>query len=178
MKRRKKILVACALLTLIVVAYFGIFWFTPNVDYWLDPNYAFQKNNNGWTTVNLQTNYSVPGTLMPINCKNNGLLEVAFDITVVFSGASISSDTSMPYQRINETAAKFSFILGGFEEKNSNIYFSITNNSRFTTSLSVSSNQQLLHITPAQKSSQPWDRSYRELFYSSIDNRFVAAIIN
>lgn len=177
MKRRKKILVASALLTIIIVTYIGIFWFTPNVDYRLDPSYAFQKNNDDWTTVNLHTNYSVPGTHMPINCKNNGLLEVAFDITIVFSGASISTDTPMPYQRINETAAKFSFTLGGFEEKNSNVYFSIENNSRFTASLSLSSNQQL-HITPAQKSSQPWDRSYRELFYSLTDNRFVAAVIN
>ena len=180
MNKRRKAILAVALVA-IVSAAAGIFWLLvfPVIDFWLDPSYYFLKEGEGWVTVNSINNASAPGTFTPINCKNNGLLPATFEITAVFSGAAFSNDTPMPYEKINETAAKFTFELGGNQEKKADVYFSILNETRFTISLSITSNQALLRVANAQKSSLPWDRSYRDLYYYSTDNnKFVAAVVS
>jgi hypothetical protein len=108
------------------------------------------------------------------------LLTSSFKITVVFSGASFSNDTQLPYQEINSAATKFDFTLNSGQEKNVNVYFKITNNNNFTVSLSLESNQGLLRIIDAQKfGSPPWQQSYRELDYYSLNNKlFAPALIS
>ena len=169
-----------AVLVIIVLAAVGISWFLvlPTVDFWLDPNYYFLREEDGWVTVNWQSNASAAGTFTPINCKNTGLLPANFEITIAFSGAAFSKDTPMPYQQINETAARFTFAVGGFQEKKADVHFTILNDAQFSISLSITSDQALLRVANAQKSSLPWDRSYRDLYYSFYDNRFVAAVIS
>jgi hypothetical protein len=178
MVERKRVFLAVALVAIVLVA-IGISWFLvlPTVDFWLDPNYYFLKDEESWVTINFQNNASAAGTRTPIICKNNGLLPATFEITVVFSGAAFSKDTPMPYQQINDTAAVFTFSVGGFQEKKADVYFSILNDTRFSISLSLASDQALLRVANAQRSSLPWDRSYRELHYGFYDNRFVAAVI-
>ena len=159
----------------------GIFYLfvLPSVDYWLDTNYYYQKVDDQWVTRNFQNNNTLNETLLPINCKNHGAMLATFEITVAFNGASFSSDTSMPYQQINSTAAKFAFTLNGGQEKNANVYFTLTNTTRFTVTLSLEINQSLLRVMDAQKNPWlPWIRSYRELHYSGSDNKLVAAVIN
>jgi hypothetical protein len=180
MVRRRKIILTVALVG-IILATVGFSWFLVflNVDFWLNTSIYYQKSEAGWTTVNFQNNASATGTFAPINCKNNGLLPATFEITAVFSGASFSKDTPMPYQQINETAATFTFTLGSFQEKKADAYFSILNETGFSISLSITSNQALLRVATAQKSSIPWDRSYRQLIYgNSTDDKFCPALIS
>ena len=158
-----------------------MFWLfvLPGVDYWLDTDYYYQKVDGQWVTRNFHSKYTALDTLLPINCKNHGAMPATFEITITFNGASFSENTSMPYQQINSTAAKFAFTLNSYQEKNTNVYFTLTNATDFTVTLSLETNQGLLRVMDAQKSSVPWDRSYRELHYfSGSDNKLVAAVIN
>ncbi len=177
MVKRRQVFVAITLIAIILVA-IGISFFSvfPVVDYWLDP-YTYFQDEEGWRTMNFHNNISAAGTFTPINCKNAGLLPATFEITIVFSGAIFSTDTPMPCQQINQTAAKFTFTVDGFQEKKIDVYFTILNETRFAISLSITSNQGLLRVANAQKSSVPWDVSYRVLFYYFHDNKFVAAMI-
>jgi hypothetical protein len=178
--KRRKVLFSIALIAIVTLAGSGVFWFfmMPDVDLWLDPNCSYQKVAGDWVTVNFQNNNTSNGTFAPINCKNNGALTATFEIIVVFSGASFSTDTPLPYEQINSTAAKFAFTLGGYQEKNVPVYFTITNGTRFIISHTLDTNQSLLRVMNAQKSITPWDRSYRELWYSFYGDKFEAAVIS
>jgi hypothetical protein len=180
-KRRRVALLAAVFISIIAIGGSGIFWLfiMPDVDYWLDTSYYYQKVDDQWVTRNLHSKYTALDTLLPINCKNNGAMPATFEITITFNGASFSSDTPMPYLQINSTAAKFSFILNGGQEKNTNVYFTLTNTTRFTVTLSLESNQGLLRVMDEQKSPWfPWIRSYRELYYSGAGDKLVAAVIS
>ena len=180
-KRRRAALLAVVFISIIVIGGSGIFWLfiMPDVDFWLDTNYYYQKVADKWVTSNFQTNKTLNDTLLPINCKNNGAMPATFEITITFNGASFSSNTPMPYQQINSTATKFAFTLNGYQEKNTNVYFTLTNTTRFTVTLSLETNQGLLRVMDAQKNPWlPWIRSYRELHYSGAGNKLVAAVIN
>jgi len=181
-KRRRAALLAVVFISIIVISGSGIFWLfiMPDVDYWLDTSYYYQKVDGQWVTRNFHSKYTSLDTLLPINCKNHGAMPATFEITITFNGASFSSDTPMPYQQINSTSAKFAFTLNSYQEKNTNVYFTLTNTTRFTVTLSLETNQGLLRIMDAQKSpGLPWDRSYRELYYGLGSNdQLVAALIS
>jgi hypothetical protein len=178
-KRSHVVLMTVAIIATVTIAGSGIFWFLiiPDVDFWIPTSYTYQKVANDWVTFNHSNNNTFNGTFTPINCKNSGALPATFDIVVVFSGASFSTDTPWPYQQINDTAAKFAFTLNGFEEKSSKIYFTIIDSSAFTISISLTTSQGLLRIMNAQKSSTPWDRSYRELQYILSSGTFEPGLI-
>lgn len=178
----RKELLAVVFISIITIGGSGIFWLfiMPDVDYWLDTSIYYQKIDDKWVTRNFHSKYTVLDTMIPINCKNNGAMPATFEITITFNGASFSSNTSMPYQQINSTAAKFSYTLNGYQEKNTDVYFTLTNTTRFTVTLSLATNQGLLRVMDAQKNPWlPWIRSYRELHYSlGSDDKFVAAVIS
>jgi hypothetical protein len=182
MQKRRKVFLGVTLIAIVAIAGIGIFWFfiAPAVDFWLDTEYLYQKVGNNWVTVNSINNNTLNGTVIPFHCKSYGLLTSSFKITVVFSGASFSNDTQLPYQEINSATAKFDFTLNSGQEKNVNVYFTITSNNNFTISLSIESNQGLLRIIDAQKfGSPPWQQSYRELDYYSLNNKlFAPALIS
>ena len=178
----RKVLLVVVFISIIAIGGSGIFWLfiMPDVDFWLDTNYYYQKVANKWVTSNFQTNNPLNDTLLPINCKNNGAMPATFEITISFNGASFSSDTPLPYQLINSTAAKFAFTLDSYQEKNTNVYFTLTNTTDFTVTLSLETKQGLLRVMDAQKSPGiPWDRSYRELHYfSGSDKKLEPAVIS
>jgi hypothetical protein len=168
MQNRRKIFLGVALIAIITLAGGGIFWFfiEPAVDFGLDTGYLYQKVGNNWETIKSVNNSTVDGTMIPFYCKNYGLLPAAFDITVIFTGASISNQAQLQYHEINGSSAKFDFTLGGGQEKTVNVYFNITNNDNFVVSLTFETNQGLLRIMDAQKfGSEPWQQSYRELHF-------------
>ena len=173
---------AVVFISIIAIGGSGIFWLfiMPDVDYWLDTNYYYQKVNDQWVTRNFQNKHTILDTLLPINCKNNGAMVATFEITITFNGASFSENTSMPYQQINSTSAKFAFTLNAYQEKNTDVYFTLTNTTSFTVTLSFETNQGLLRVMDEQKSpGLPWIRSYRELhYYLGSDDRLVAAVIS
>ncbi len=181
MQKMHKVFLGVALIAIVAVAGSGIFWFfiEPAVDFWFDTGYLYQKVGNNWVTNDTINNNTLNGLILPFHCKNYGLLVATFKITVALSGASFLNDTQQLYQEINETVAKFDFSLKGGQEKTSNVYFDIKNNS-FTFSLSLETNQGLLRIVDAQKfGSQPWQQSYRQLNYGlSGDNSFAPALIS
>jgi hypothetical protein len=119
LRRRRAALLAAVFILIIAFGGSGIFYLfvLPSVDYWLDTNYYYQKVDDRWVTRNFQNNNTLNETLLPINCKNHGAMPATFEITISFSGASFSSDTPLPYQQINSTAAKFAFTLNSYQEK-------------------------------------------------------------
>ncbi len=172
MKRRQATYLVAAIILIAAVAGSSIFWLfvMPDVDFWIVPNYEYQKVADNWVTTNYANNASASGCFIPIGCKNSGFMPATFVITAIFCGASFSTDTPMPYQQVSDTAAKFSFTLGGYQEKNVTVHFTITNSTRFNISLSLQTSQGLFRIADAQRG-QPWDVSYRQLyFYAGVSN--------
>ena len=175
---------AAVFILIIAIGGSGIFWLfnMPDVDNWLNKNYYRYENidNPCGNPCNYNNKYTVLDTLLPINFKNHGAIPATFEITIAFNGASFSSETPKPYQQINSTATKFAFTLNGGQEKNTNVYFTLTNTTRFTVTLSLETNQGLLRVMDAQKTPWlPWIRSYRELYYfSGSGNKLVAAVIS
>lgn len=121
MKRRRVALLVSAIILIAAVAGSSMFWLfiMPDVDYWVYTDYKYQKVADNWVTVNLENNASVNGCFIPVGCKNSGFMPATFEVTVTFNGGSFSTDTPMPYQQINGSAAKFAFTLGGHQEKTS-----------------------------------------------------------
>ena len=149
----RKVLLAVVFISIIAIGGSGIFWLfiMPDVDYWIDTNYYYQKVDDQWVTRNFQNKHTILDTLLPINCKNHGAMPATFEITITFNGASFSSDTLMPYQKINSTSAKFAFTLNSYQEKTTNVYFTLTNTTKFTVTLSLETNQGLLRVMDAKK---------------------------
>ncbi len=166
MKKRRAALLAAAIILIATVAGSSIFWLfiMPDVDFWIDTNYKYQKVAGNWVTINYATNASVNGCFIPIGCKNSGFMPATFEITVTFNGASFSTDTPMPYQQVGNSAAKFAFTLGGHQEKNVEAHFTIVNSTRFIISLSLQTSQGVFRVVDAQRG-QPWDVSYRQLYF-------------
>ena len=144
----RKVLLAVVFISIIAIGGSGIFWLfiMPDVDYWIDTNYYYQKVDDQWVTRNFQNKHAVLDTLLPINCKNHGAMPATFEITITFNGASFSSYTLLPYQIINSTSAKFAFTLNSYQEKTTNVYFTLTNTTDFTVALSLETNQGLLRV--------------------------------
>lgn len=177
MNKRRKILLVASLIVIFAVAGSGV-WFlaVPNVDFWLDPTHHYRRERESWVTVN-SAGDALDGTFVPIYCKNSGLFAVTLEVSVTFSGATFSTKTPQPYEQVNANTTKFTFTLGAFETKKTDVYFTIQNGTRFTASLSISSSQ-LLNVASAQHSIWlPWDVSYRELHYYLSDGTFYPAVI-
>jgi hypothetical protein len=177
MNKRRKILLVALLTVIFAVALSGVWFFVfPNVDYWLDTNYHYTKEGQNWVTINRAGNTS--GTFMPITCMNGGLMTVTFQVTILFSGATFSTQTALPYEQISANSAKFTFTLASLEQKKVDVYFSIQNDTAFSASLSISSGQLLNIASPQHLSGQAWDISYRELHYYNSGNWFYPAVIS
>ena len=189
MNKRVVLGLSVALIAIATVALVILFSQTRNeaagtIDYWLDNTFKYQMVNGQWETMNSATNATSPGINIPINCRNDGSSTASFDLIISFSNAVYGGSSDIPrtmimWNKINETAAKYSFNVSPNETQSINVSFAIDNNTdHFAVSLSFESSQKL-HAESAQKGSQPWQVVYRTLYYNRIgDGPFTPAMIS
>lgn len=187
MNKRAVLGLSIALVAITAVALVTLLWQTQTgtIDYWFDNTLEYQMVNGQWETVNFSTNVTSPGINIPINCRNDGSSTASFDLIISFTNAVYGGSSDIPrtmimWGIINDTAAKYSFIVSPHETQSINVSFAIDNNAQhFTVSLSFESSQLLLHAESAQKGSQPWQVVYRSLYYGRIgNNAYAPALIS
>lgn len=183
----KKMLLAVAVIAITALTIFALFVYTQiaSIDFWLDDTYEYKRTNAQWETVNYATNATSEGIYIPINCRNDGSATGTFALVISFNHATYSGSNApqrplIAWDKINETTAKYYFILKPNETQSINIYFSIDNETQnFSIMLSLESSQTFLRVESAQRGSQPWQVVYRALFYGLTDaNTYLPAHIS
>ncbi len=174
-----------ALVAIVAVALVVLFWQPQKgtIDFWLDHTLEYQVVNGQWETIDLATNATSPGLQIPINARNDGSSTASFDLIVSFTNAVYGGSSDVPrtmimWSKINDTSAKYSFIVSPHQTQSINVSFSIGDNiDHFTVRLFFESSQPL-HVEPAQKGSQPWQTVYRSLYFGRTgENAFAPALI-
>jgi len=104
-----------ALLALIV-SVFGLYWTIQitqaSIDYWLEKPEAFTADFNS----------------ISVYCKNGGETDGDFNLIVTFVNASFSNRTVKPYTQVDNSTAKFRFLLHKGESNQKIVYFTIHEN--------------------------------------------------
>ncbi len=189
MKKKAVLGLSAALIALAAVAFVILFWQSQNgtdgtIDYWLDNTLGYRMVNGQWETINLASNATSPGANILINCRNDGSSRASFDLIISFANAVYGGSSNIPrtmimWNKINDTSAKYSFIVSPHQTQSINVSFAIKDNTDdFTVSLSFESSQPL-KVESAQKGSQPWQVVYRSLYYGRTgDDSFVPAMIS
>jgi hypothetical protein len=112
-KRRKLILIITLILTVAIVVA-GFVWFLR-----ADVYYSFDA---------LQTYPQVGDNFFTINCINTGYVAGSFSLEVKLSGAVFSSNTSQPYTLLDDSDARFDYMLQPGERQSTVVFFQIKDN--------------------------------------------------
>ncbi len=145
MGRWKIIGFALVLVWVVVLSAIVVWAAEANIDYGINMDYVYQKDGNEWVTLNWLNETQMNGTFINIKCLNRGTFTGSFILLVTFTNASVATDTTEPYEVINNTTAKLSYQLGGHEAHSRDVYFTINDDVKsFRVSFSVESSQLLL----------------------------------
>lgn len=143
----------------------------------------YQLVDGQWESVNYAKNTSAPGLFVPIYARNDGLATASFDLIIsfknaIYNGSSDDQRVMVAWQKINDTAAIYSFTLSPHRSQEINVHFQIENQTEtFIIELTFQSNQ-MLQVESAQKGSQPWQTVYRTLYFGRADlNSYLASHI-
>jgi hypothetical protein len=174
MDRRRKLLLAVALITVVAVSAVLVWLTEANIRYAFNVDYSYQKDGGRWVTVDSINDKQMNGTFVNIECKNHGYFEGSFNLIVTFTNAMFSTTTAKPYEQVNGTTAKFSYKLLAGESRDTDVYFTIDDNATgFLISLWFESSQIFL------RSSEGNWLGVNTLYYEYINetNRFEAILI-
>jgi hypothetical protein len=127
LKKRRKLIAAVASVVFAAIAIVGLVWFTQaSVYYSFDSAASYPRAGDNYITL---------------NCKNTGYVEGTFSLVTQFMNANFSAETDQPYERLSDSAAKFTHTLRGGEKQSTKVYFSIHENvTEFFISLSYQQN--------------------------------------
>jgi hypothetical protein len=84
-----------------------------------------------------------PETLMPglnhitVYCKNGGGMDGDFYLTIKFTNASFSSQTEMPYTKIDDSTVQIKYVLHKGDSNEKTIYFEADHTEDFSISVSL-----------------------------------------
>lgn len=174
MNRRKLRFVTVLIL---VVAAFGIagwLWSSEaSINYGLDLDYKYQRQDNDWFTVDWTNNIQMNGTFISIDMGNAGYFAGTFSITVTFMNATFSTKTQQPYQQINNNVVRLTYTLRHYEEAQPNVYFDIDENAKgFTISLSIEYATAFMRSTEIN----PHGMSTLQYHWESVENAYMASV--
>jgi len=188
MKKRTVVILGFVSIAIATISVAALVWQMEKgtVNYWLNDTLQYQLVNGEWQTIDYSTNQNSTGIYQTIYCRNDGFTSASFDLVIAFQNAAYlgSSDTPrttwpISWNKINDSEAKYSFIVSPHTTQSINVSFQIINQTKgFVVSLSFQNNQSL-HVESAQYGSQPWETFYRTLYYGRAgNNMYVAAHIS
>ncbi len=181
MKKRTTVFFGFVLIVIAAASLVAFLWQNEKgtINYWLNDKLEYQLVNGQWQTVDYSTNQTSAGIHQTINCRNDGSTAASFDLIISFQNAIYlgSSDSQRPpvmWTKINDTEAKYSFMVSLHSTQSIDVSFQISNGTQaFSVSLLFQSSQPL-DIESAQNGSQPWQAVYRTLYYSQSNNNTFA----
>ena len=184
MKKRTVVTLGIVLIAIAAISVAAYVWQMGTVNYWLNDTLMYQLVNGEWQTIDYSTNQNSTGMYQTIYCRNDGSTTASFDLTIsfqnaIYSGSSDTPRTTITWNKINDSEAKYSFSVSPHTTQSINVSFQIVNVTRgFVVSLSFQ-NSQSLHVESAQYGSQPWETFYRTLNYGQTsENTYVAVHIS
>jgi hypothetical protein len=183
MKKRTVVILGIVLIAIAAISVAAFVWQMGTVNYWLNDTLMYQLVNGEWQTIDYSTNQKSTGIYQTIYCRNDGTTTASFDLIISFHnafylGSSDNPKTTISWNKINNTQAKYSFNVPPHTTQNINVAFQINETQNFAIDLSFQSNQPL-KVESAQYGSQPWETFYRRLMYGQTnENTYVAAHIS
>ena len=123
-----------------------------SIDYWMTEKNSFSKSGSNYVTI---------------NCKNGGQSDGDFFLIVTFVNASFSHQTSRPYSSVDNSTAKFRYLLHAGESADKLVYFEIDEDvTSFSIHLSIEKNSWIMKTNKihAQTLAYEWNEethSYR-----------------
>jgi hypothetical protein len=145
LNRKKKALLALALIFVVAVSAVSVWLTEANIRYAFNVDYSYQKDGDQWVTVDSVNDKQMNGTFININCSDYGYFEGSFSLIVTFKNATFSTATARPYEQVNGTTTKFSYKLLAGESRSTDVYFTIDDNATsFLISLWFESSQVFL----------------------------------
>jgi hypothetical protein len=105
----KKVIAIVSVSVAIIVAIATIVSVQASVDYWLDrpESLRFERGLNHLTAY----------------CKNGGGMDGDFSLVVTFVNVTFSNQTALPYLQVDNSTAKFRFLLHKGESNQKMVYF-------------------------------------------------------
>jgi len=186
MKKRKVAILGIVLIAIAAISVAAFVWQIENgtVNYWLNDTLKYELVNGEWQTIDYSTSQNSTGIYQTIYCRNDGSTTASFDLIIsfqnaIYAGSSDTPRTTIMWNKINDSEAKYSFMVPPYTTQSINVSFQISNGTQgFVVSLSFQ-NSQSLHVESAQYGSQPWQTFYRTLYYGQASNNtYVAAHIS
>lgn len=150
----KKHIALGALIVAIIGLWWGIETTQASIDYWLEKRETFSKGLNSIT----------------IYCKNGGETDGDFRLVLTFVNASFSNQTEKPYVQVDNSTAKFRFLLHKDETNQKRVYFTIHENvERFSIQLSFEKISPILKPNPMYPTALEYKWNEEGHNYRSID---------
>ncbi len=113
-KKRRRLVIALTLIAIAIIGVVAVLKFTEAVIYYsFDAEQIYPRNGDNYVTL---------------NCRNAGYAQATFSLVLQFENANISTKTQQPYELLSDSAAKFTYTLGGGEKQSTKAYFSIGEN--------------------------------------------------
>ncbi len=112
-KIRMPLAIAIGVLLIVVASAYLVWSNVASINYWINSNntYPAAGNNN-----------------LTIKCVNNGHMAGTFNLKITFAKATISKQTSQPYELIDNRTAVFTYTLQSEETQSSLVHFTIDSN--------------------------------------------------
>ncbi len=172
---RWKITFALMFIGIILVSALVVWAAEANIDYGINTDYVYQKEDDQWVTLNWLNGTKINGTFIEIECLNRGGFAGSFSLSLTFTNASVVQATVEPYEVVGSNTARLSFQLDGHEAHSRAVYFTLDGDVRgFSVSFSLESNQLLLRSDATILRMQTTNDT---LYYDYFDNRLEPRLL-
>ena len=140
LNKNQRLLLTGILIASITLSSIGLVWLLESDIHYSQSINMYEKEGDQWVTR--YDGERENGTFTQIACGNYGFWESSFSLMLTFTNVTFSAETSHPYQKISDTAIKFSYTLQKDEWAYTDVYFIIGEN--------ISSFSLKLELEPAQ----------------------------
>jgi hypothetical protein len=142
LNRNQKILLGSVVSIGVALSIMGLWFFGADIRY-ARGIAIYEKKGDQWITRYNDEPFN--GTFTTVHCGNIGLWEGSFSIVLTFTNATVSPETSQPYQKVSDTVAKLSYKLQKDEWQDSVVCFTIGENvTGFSIKLELESSQPFI----------------------------------
>lgn len=121
MALKGKVLTAVSFIVAIIVATATILSTQASIDYWFENP----------SSLNVGLNH------ISVYCQNGGGMDGDFFLTATFVNASVSSQTEMPFTRVDDSTVRLQFVLHKDGSSQRTIYFSVSKAAGFSVKLTL-----------------------------------------
>ncbi len=116
-----KLLTAVSVIVAVIVAMATIQSTQASIDYWLQKPDALMEGLNQIT----------------VYCRNGGGMDADFYLVMKFSNATFSTQTDMPFIKVDDSTVKMKFVLHKDDSSEKTVYFTVNGTGQVSLSISL-----------------------------------------